>query len=1576
MDATGGDYAAGIGSGDRLHSMTPTGDRVSISGGRVRAKGGLAAAGVGSSDYGICEAVNIAGGTIMALNSSTLRIGAGSNSRSAVTITGGAVYSTFGDVRPVASNSVPVVVRPVDFDLRLPEAKILDFSVSCGGVEYAYGEKDLYTDRNGILRVWLPDGDYTFTADDDNWVATVAGAPAKAVLSPVGVTVNGTDVGAIAGEGWFYSRKEKILTLESAGPFTLGGAASGVLCKTKVSCEVVADSLSIDNSSVSGRPAFEIATGTTVGFTLAGSSVLKGGAEVAALNVTQDATLTIGGTGALDATGGSKGAGIGGGLNTVAGTVNITNGTVTATGGFQGAGIGSGHRGWIGAIAISGGEINATGGNFAASIGAGDHPDYYIRTCGSILITGGIVRAASSSNSAAIGCGHNGSSGSITVYGGTILTSGSGSKHIGSGVYSKTSSVSIYGGSVAVQSDNIVPAASNALKRVWRVTVPGLEPGAKVDKLAVRVAPEFTLGDYGTDDIFADSEGKVYIWLQDGDYRIGVSQEGHDDLDLAATVSGADAEAAVFVPETKGVTVNGTDVGCNFGEGWSFYNGVVRIEEAGTYEIAGSASGIGVLAKADCAVTLNGLSLDASGVEDRAAFAIAPGASVDLTLAGENVLKSGKDCAGLQVPVGAAVTIGGEGALAATGGQSSAGIGGGFFGSAGTVSITGGTVVANGDANAAGIGSGAGGLNQKLSGGTISISGGTVTANGDIYGAGIGGGFFGSSGEIRISGGVVTAAGGQFGAGIGGGQYGDCVKIVISGGRVSATSESYAAAIGGGCGSASYGGSAGEILITGGTVVAAANGLNNYAPADIGAGNAGGGEGSVVVTGGSVHTLTKGIVSPVASNGTERVGCASFAGFTPGAAVELGVPKLNGAAWNYGVESVYADDDGKVYLWLPEGDNAVFAGGRLWHADVAADGAVAEAVPYETYSPTGVSVDGVDAAHGGEGWEWWPVSNELSIFGDAGVTLSGGNNSAGFHVAVNTAAPVTFDGLVLNANESPVKIGSGVSATVALGAQENVLRVALPAYAALQVPSGSSLTITNAAENGKLSAMGGNDAAGIGGNRNQSVGTIRIAGGDIVARSGSASGDMCSPDASGAGIGSGYKGKCGDIYITGGRVYAYGGRNQAESIFDSDYLGAGIGGGDSSDSEGCRIEISGGTVVAMGGRIESGDKFAADIGDGLGPGSLFSQENGYTVVISGGSVLPRHGGKQQFTQSKADEENTPRNADGAPVHYVPLNVGEGDRKVRFSGLENYGTDDIWSDAYGNVHLWLPSGVQPPTPILMMSAKGGGTPEKPLYDFMANGYRCTVEADANNGLVAKSEEIRERETPGVPVTPDRELRRDARRHVEGGIHDGGRRLRDVHGPAPGRFPGRRAEILQGREVTVFGSPDCNGETSTTVLFSPAFIAGHEWTSAKSSAARIPRPFASSTLYGAFARGRITPNGWTTCTSPILSSPPAMFSRAANSSAIPAFVRRAESLAFGFARLSSSRASRAGSPQKAVPSRSQTRPARVLSRRRVSIAASLRSRFCPAKYHASPTVAPRSMNCASVSHPISPNHVVLT
>ncbi|MCL2104178.1 MAG: hypothetical protein FWH21_03880, partial [Kiritimatiellaeota bacterium] len=81
--------------------------------------------------------------------------------------------------------------------------------------------------------------------------------------------------------------------------------------------------------------------------------------------------------------------------------------------------------------------------------------------------------------------------------------------------------------------------------------------------------------------------------------------------------------------------------------------------------------------------------------------------------------------------------------------------------------MNGGTVTANGDRYAAGIGGGLYG-----NGGTVTISGGTVHANGGNIGegAGIGGGSNGNGGTVTISGGIVTAVGGWAGADIGAGR--------------------------------------------------------------------------------------------------------------------------------------------------------------------------------------------------------------------------------------------------------------------------------------------------------------------------------------------------------------------------------------------------------------------------------------------------------------------------------------------------------------------------------------------------------------------------------------------------------------------------------------------------------------------------------------------------------------------------------------------------------------------------------------------------------------------------------------
>ena len=221
-------------------------------------------------------------------------------------------------------------------------------------------------------------------------------------------------------------------------------------------------------------------------------------------------------------------------------------------------------------------------------------------------------------------------------------------------------------------------------------------------------------------------------------------------------------------------------------------------------------------------ITLNGVNIDLPLLSSACAFD-ATGATVNVTLAGTNTLKSGWDHAGLQVPNGAVLTIDGSGSLRATGGSNGAGIGGGRDKDGGTIIINGGTVTATGALRSAGIGGGnpasdMGGGN----GGTITINGGTVTATGS-YGAGIGGGHQGAGGTITISGGTVTATGGNSAAGIGSGYQEAGGTIAISGGTVTATGGDNGAGIGGGNQS-----TGGTINISGSAIVTAEGG--SYAP--------------------------------------------------------------------------------------------------------------------------------------------------------------------------------------------------------------------------------------------------------------------------------------------------------------------------------------------------------------------------------------------------------------------------------------------------------------------------------------------------------------------------------------------------------------------------------------------------------------------------------------------------------------------------------------------------------------------------------------------------------------------------
>ncbi|MCD8214368.1 MAG: hypothetical protein LUC97_01785, partial [Clostridiales bacterium] len=231
--------------------------------------------------------------------------------------------------------------------------------------------------------------------------------------------------------------------------------------------------------------------------------------------------------------------------------------------------------------------------------------------------------------------------------------------------------------------------------------------------------------------------------------------------------------------------------------GYTYADNILTIESAGEYTIT-MASGVSstsddrivVDADGEVSLTISGISITSS--EDSPLRA--DGGDLTLILEGDNYLTaSGSSYEGLSKTSGdnslKITSIDGDGeaagSLTAAGGSYSAGIGGGM----------------------------------SASGNNIEIAGGTVNAAGGSYGgAGIGGGYWGNAYSILISGGVVNAEG-SAGAGIGSGFQAGYSSVAITGGYVNASS-GYGAAIGGG--DRDYGTAA--VSISGGYIKATTNG--------------------------------------------------------------------------------------------------------------------------------------------------------------------------------------------------------------------------------------------------------------------------------------------------------------------------------------------------------------------------------------------------------------------------------------------------------------------------------------------------------------------------------------------------------------------------------------------------------------------------------------------------------------------------------------------------------------------------------------------------------------------------------
>ena len=198
-------------------------------------------------------------------------------------------------------------------------------------------------------------------------------------------------------------------------------------------------------------------------------------------------------------------------------------------------------------------------------------------------------------------------------------------------------------------------------------------------------------------------------------------------------------------------------------------------------------------------------------------------------------------------------------------------------------------------------------------------------------------------------------------------------------------------------------------------------------------------------------------------------------------------------------------------------------------------------------------------------------------------------------------------------------------------------------HAGLEKNNGGSLTIADEDKNGKLTAWGGQQGAGIGGGSGKDGSNIFITGGRVNAIGGLAAAGIggglggngsnitisggkvgATNGLNGAGIGGGQHGSGSHITISGGEVNAIGGKN-----------GAGIGGGHTGD--GSDIKITGGEVNASGGVNGAG------IGGGL-------RSKGNDITVSGDTKLKVRGGvEDDIDGAGAGIGDGGSNADGSRI---------------------------------------------------------------------------------------------------------------------------------------------------------------------------------------------------------------------------------------------------------------------------------------------------------------------------------------
>ena len=445
-----------------------------------------------------------------------------------------------------------------------------------------------------------------------------------------------------------------------------------------------------------------------------------------------------------------------------------------------------------------------------------------------------------------------------------------------------------------------------------------------------------------------------------------------------------------------------------------------------------------------------------------------------IILSGENAAKGDNQFPGVYVPEGKTLTIRGNGSLTATG------------------------------IEAAGIGTSYGPYSSYSRCGNIIIAGGIVTANheGRYAGTGIGSGIYGSCGDITITGGIVTATGNNDSAGIGGAEFGSCGNITITGGTVTATGSGYAAGIGSG-----YGGSCGNITISDGvTTVTATAGSKIKTPYCIGAGLS--------------DNYFESTCGAVTINGFETGNVAlSTYTYAPSETTVTGTVTFdaNGGTGTMANQIIYSNIPMPLTAHSFKRLKYIFTG---WNTatDGSGTGYNDGQIVMNTSSMT------LYAQWNGDYIELQDLQvNDIEIQGNQIISGTGGKD---IHITIADGATVMLDGVDITQIDSEHQ-WAGITclgnATIILadGSTNNIKGGGQSA--GIFVPKRKTLTIRG---DGSLTATGGNDGAGIGGNEQKPCGNIVIEGGTITAASGKYA----------AGIGCGRKASCGDITIKGGSI--------------------------------------------------------------------------------------------------------------------------------------------------------------------------------------------------------------------------------------------------------------------------------------------------------------------------------------------------------------------------------------------------------------------------------------------------------